>query len=146
MPDSILIIVTVQTVPGLKLLVHLAHHWHGADGGKSADQQYIPEDSHQLFSPSVWRLLVHRPGAESRTSRGLPRKENLLHLDVLGSASGGHGQAEVRMIPRILGETRSDRRNSPVARNPRMAVCKHLYLRLNHPNFAQLYASDPTTS
>ena len=66
MPDVIWIIVTVQTVPGLKYLVDLAHHWYRADRGKPADQQYIPEDFHQLFSRSVWRLLVDRPGAESR--------------------------------------------------------------------------------
>ena len=53
MPDVIWIIVTVQMVPGAEILVDLGDHRHGADRGKSAHQQYISEDSHQLFSRCV---------------------------------------------------------------------------------------------
>ena len=43
------------------------------------------------------RLLADRPGAESRYVPRSSAKENLLwNLDVWGTASGGHGQAEVR--------------------------------------------------
>ena len=73
----------------------------------------------------MWRLLVHRPGAESRTSRGLPRKENLLHLDVLGSASGGHGQAEVRDDTTYPGRDPVGPQEQSRRTKSAMAVCNH---------------------
>ena len=65
MPDAILIIVTVQTVPGMRSR-HPAHHWGCADRGKCADQQDIPDDLHGCSRVLCGDFGKTGPGAESR--------------------------------------------------------------------------------
>src|SRR4030095_15445929 len=98
MPDAIWIIVTVQTVPGLKYLCT----WPTTGTAPAAASPAISSTFLRVFIcvlAFLWRLLVDRPGAEPRCVPRSSAKENFFwNLDVWTPPTAGAGRQRPREI------------------------------------------------